>query len=91
MAKEIRIWQQRNQRPASIMVALSAHLDEEIRQRCLAAGMMETFVKPLDAQTVQAIADLLKTKRPKKQKPKHSCRIDKNKTDSFTRRSHRHG
>ena len=91
VAKEIRSWQQQNQRPVSIIVALSAHLDEEIHQRCLAAGMISTFVKPLDAQTVQAIADLLKTQKPKKQKPKHSYRIDKNKTDSFTRRSHHHG
>ena len=91
VAKEIRSWQQQQHRPVSIIVALSAHLDEEIRQRCLAAGMASAFVKPLDAQTVQAIADLLKTQQPKKQKPKHSYRIDKNKTDSFNWRSHRHG
>ena len=89
VAKEIRSWQQQQHRPVSIIVALSAHLDEEIRQRCLAAGMMETFVKPLDAQTVQAMTDLLKTKNQKKQK--NSYRIDKNKTNSCNRRFHHYG
>jgi type IV secretory pathway TraG/TraD family ATPase VirD4 len=73
------------------MVALSAHLDEEIYQRCLSAGMVKSFVKPLDAKKVQEISNLLKTKKQKNQKQKHSYRIDKNKTNSFTRRSRRHG
>ncbi len=96
VAKEIQRWQQHNHRLVSLIVALSAHLDEEIRQRCLTAGMVNTFVKPLEAQTVQEIADLLKPQKQKKQMPRHSFQINKNKTNktnktnSFTRRS-RHG
>ncbi|MBS0351093.1 MAG: response regulator, partial [Proteobacteria bacterium] len=87
VAKEIRSWQQQNQRPISIIIALSAHLDEESHQRCLAAGMVKTFVKPLDVQKVQEISSLLKTeKQKKKKKQKHSYPINKNKADSFNRR-----
>ena len=91
VAKEIRSWQQQNQRPISIIVALSAHLDEEIHQRCLAAGMIKTFVKPLDVQNVQEISSLLKTEKQKqKKKQKHSYPINKNKADSFNRRFRHH-
>ncbi len=89
VAKEIRSWQQQNQRPVSIIVALSAHLDDKNRECCLAAGMVKAFIKPLDAQTVQEISNLLKTKNQKKQK--NSYRIDKNKKHSFNRRTHHYG
>lgn len=88
VAKEIRSWQQQKQRPISIIVALSAHLDAESHQRCLAAGMVKTFVKPLDVQKVQEISNLLKTQRQPK---KPSYRIDKNKKNSLNRRTHRYG
>jgi two-component system, OmpR family, aerobic respiration control sensor histidine kinase ArcB len=95
VAKAIRSWQQQHQRPVSLIVALSAHLDEEVRQRCLAAGMVDTFVKPLDAQKVQEISNLLKTTpKQKSQKQKQPYRIDKNnknKTNLFTRRSPHYG
>ena len=89
VAKEIQNWQQQNQRRISMMVALSAHLDEKICQRCLSAGMVSTFVKPLNVEKVQEISNLFKTKNQKKQK--HSYRIDKNKTGSFHRRNHHYG
>jgi two-component system, OmpR family, aerobic respiration control sensor histidine kinase ArcB len=91
VAKKIQSWQQQNHRSTSIIVALSAHLDEEIRQRCLSIGMAKAFEKPLDAQKIQEISNLLKTQKQKKQKQKRSYRIDKNKINSTTRRSHHHG
>jgi two-component system, OmpR family, aerobic respiration control sensor histidine kinase ArcB len=91
VAKEIRSWQQQNQRPISIIVALSAHLDEESHQRCLKASMVKTFVKPLDVKKIQEISSLLKTEKQKKQKQPHSYRIDKNKKNSFTGRFRHHG
>ena len=89
VAKEIRSWQQQNQRPVSIIVALSAHLDEENHECCLEAGMVKTFIKPLDVQKVQEISNLLKTEKQKKQK--NSYRIDKNKKHSFTGRFRHYG
>jgi two-component system, OmpR family, aerobic respiration control sensor histidine kinase ArcB len=88
VAKEIRIWQQQHRIPISIIVALSAHLDEKIYQRCLKAGMVKAFVKPLDVKKIEEISNLLKTQ---KQPKKHSHRINQNKKNSITGRFRHHG
>ena len=49
VAKEIRSWQQQNQRPASSWLPYPP-IWMKIRRRCLAAGMVSTFVKPLDVK-----------------------------------------
>lgn len=59
VTEAIYTWQRAQGHPLSPVVALSAHMDEEQRQRCLAAGMIEAFAKPLDAPKLQAIATLL--------------------------------
>ena len=88
VAEEIKSWQQQHHRPISMIIALSAHLDEEIHQRCLKAGMVKSFVKPLNVKIIQEISNLLKTQRQLK---KHSYRIDKNKKNSLNRRTRRYG
>lgn len=84
VAIQIRSWQQDNHRPISIIVALSAHLDEEGRQRCLAAGMVSAFLKPLDVEKVREISDLLNTEQ---RDP--ACLMDKKNLSTW--RSRRHG
>lgn len=83
VAMQIQNWQQQNHRPLSIIVALSAHLDEETDKRCLKAGMMKTFLKPLNEQAVQTITDLMRRQalgQSEKNQPKNLS----------TRRSPRH-
>ena len=52
-------WQRQHQRQPSLVIALSAHLGEEERKRCLAVGMINAYEKPLkreDAQELLALA-----------------------------------
>ncbi len=61
---KIHQWQQENQHPISWVVALSAHLGEAERKRCLAAGMIRAYEKPLQREAAQELLDLIKANPP---------------------------
>ena len=48
-------------RPLTPIIALSAHIDENRQQRCLAAGMISAWNKPLDQPKLEEIAALLRS------------------------------
>jgi two-component system, sensor histidine kinase and response regulator len=52
------------------IIAMTAHNDDDIRRRCVVAGMDGYVLKPIDAQNVSsAIADLLSGAPPKRPQP----------------------
>lgn len=57
---KIHQWQKQNQHPVSLIVALSAHLSESERKRCLAAGMMRAYEKPLQREAAEELLQLVK-------------------------------
>lgn len=59
VALAIHSWQKSHRYRLSLIVALSAHMNATEQQRCLAAGMVKAFSKPLDAQKIQEIIALL--------------------------------
>jgi two-component system, OmpR family, aerobic respiration control sensor histidine kinase ArcB len=52
-------WQQQHQHPVSLVAALSAHLSEDERKRCLAAGMIRAYVKPLQRKDADELLRLV--------------------------------
>jgi len=50
----IRSWEKAHDRPATPIVALSAHLDANIEKACLAAGMQAAIMKPITPETLSS-------------------------------------
>ncbi len=67
-------WQRQHQRPCSLVVALSAHLGEAERQRCLAIGMIKAYEKPMKRETAQELLELAKNQPQSKNIHKPSTR-----------------
>jgi two-component system, OmpR family, aerobic respiration control sensor histidine kinase ArcB len=65
VALAIRQWQVLHHQQ-SILVALSAHVDEQCTHRCFAAGMVRVLSKPLTAPQAQALLSLIATPTPQK-------------------------
>lgn len=59
VAVSIHEWQYQHQQTPSVIVALSAHQDEQQKRRCQQAGIVKSFSKPLDPQKVQEILALM--------------------------------
>ena len=59
VAVAIHRYQTAHRRSLTPIIALSAHIDETEQQRCLAAGMIRAWNKPLDEQKIQEIAAIL--------------------------------
>jgi two-component system, OmpR family, aerobic respiration control sensor histidine kinase ArcB len=57
---KIHRWQRQNQHPPSLIVALSAHLGEAERQRCLSVGMIRAYEKPLTRDAAAELVELIK-------------------------------
>ena len=51
-------WQRQHQRPLSVVVALSAHLGAAEKKRCLMAGMIKAYEKPLKREAAQELLAL---------------------------------
>lgn len=60
VAKAIHHWQRKQKKKLSIIVAVSAHLDETEIKRCLESGMQQVFIKPLTKEKVQRLMSELK-------------------------------
>jgi len=63
VAVAIHRYQTCHRRSLTPIIALSAHIDETEQQRCLAAGMIRAWNKPLDEQKIQEIAAILISRR----------------------------
>ncbi len=57
---KIHQWQQAHERPLSLVIALSAHLGEAERRRCLSVGMIRAYEKPLTRETAEEILAFVK-------------------------------
>ena len=64
-------WQRQHQHPVSLVVALSAHLGEVERQRCLAVGMMRAYEKPLQRKAAEELLRLVNDQGKNNDKGKH--------------------
>lgn len=53
--KAIRLWEEENAAPRLPIVALTANVDDKIRQRCQEAGMDDFLTKPLDLDKLEAL------------------------------------
>lgn len=58
---KIHQWQREHQHPLSLVVALSAHLGEAERKRCLALGMIRAYEKPLKRETAIELLALMQS------------------------------
>ncbi len=54
-------WQTDQQQPLSLVVALSAHLGEAERKRCLEVGMIRAYEKPLKRETATELLALVQS------------------------------
>lgn len=63
VAIAVRRWQAQHHQQ-SMMVALSAHIDDQSKQRCFAAGMVCVLSKPLTPQQAQELLTLIATPSP---------------------------
>ncbi len=63
-------WQQQHQHPVSLVAALSAHLGEAERQRCLTVGMISAYVKPLQQKDAEELLRLVNDQSKKNDKGK---------------------
>ena len=55
VAKAVHRWQKKQRKKLSVIVALSAHLDEIETQRCFDSGMQQVFIKPLDKEKAREL------------------------------------
>ena len=55
VAKAVHRWQKKQRKKLSVIVALSAHLDETETQRCFDSGMQQVFIKPLGKEKAREL------------------------------------